>query len=459
MGTTILNKRFAKTGEPPPCPTPHGAQGKSFFRSPRPTGWLQFESGWLDTDQILKNLETMVSLLQKTQEGLMGIDQLLNDAVAHVNECWNKGDKRMDPPEKVENLVRLRLGQMDEIARQCRFHGRGLLDGQSGVTGAGKGVTFIRGGPNTRSSPEEGYAVDVQALPGRTYLQGGVALDDEWVRAEQEIFLAEGEYFIRYPISPGETVASLIRGLREETRAAGMDLEIGISPKRKLIVRHNQYGSQYKFKGCSFKTPLLSKRPGKVEWSRKGRDIQGTIGGEPAFGIGRMMVGYLDNEHTSELSVAWLGGVLKNGRVGSCQVAQNALEFQDGTAADEVSVRVALPSFLSTNACRWMDTHSGFGALSQVAFGSWQELRDSLHLLYAFSFEIEDWKERVSGWIKRYQNQALACLRKGRLFREHPEEDERVTAHQAERMAHQLKEMIQGGLIIPQITAGEEKVN
>ena len=257
----------------PPWGSADSPPGIENYRFHRPGGWLRFETGWLSAEQNLRNLETVVSLLQKAMEGLSGIDHLISDAVAAVKEFSGQCDFGGKPPDDIAGYLNLRLDQVDEIVRQCRFHGRGLLDGQSGVTGIGVGIDFIRGGPNTRSSPPEGYEVTVNVLPSRAYMKGGVAIDDAWVDAEEEIFLSEGELFFRYRLEPGETVSSLLKGLREESQAAGLDVQIGISAQGHLAVRHNQYGSQYKFKACSFKTPLLSHRPGKVEKSWKGREL------------------------------------------------------------------------------------------------------------------------------------------------------------------------------------------
>lgn len=447
MATTGSMTRTQVTGVSPPGrgqPTPAPSR---WTRVPRPGGWLQFEGGWLTGDQVLKNLETIVSLLQRAQDGLTSIDGLLDDAIAVVSDAWSHGDKSRPPPEGIGETVWTRLNQVDEIVRQCRFHGRGLLDGQSGVVGIGIGLDFIRGGANTRSSSAEGYPVTIQELPTRAYLMGGVPLEEDWVQAEEEIFLAEGEHFVRYRIGADDTVGSLVTGLREQVRAAGLDVEVGLNAQRRLVVRHNQYGSQYKFKGCSFQTPLLSRRPGKVEWSRKGRDIQGALGGEPAFGIGRMLVGYLDNEQTSELAVVWRGGRLEQGRGARCYVVQNGLSFQDGAGVDNAPLCLALPTLYTRQLGQWMETPSGYRGLADLRFDTWQELRDALHLLLAVAFDVEDWRERVQGWIKRYQNQALACLRKSSPLRELPAADERVTAAQAERMALQLRARIQEELV------------
>jgi len=205
MAPTATLPRAQTAGTRPVSRGRPGSAAIRVDRMPRPGGWLQFESGWLSTDQALKNLETIVSLLQQAQDGLSGIDTLLEDAIAAVNLAWSKGDKAGATPEGISETVWTRLNQIDEIARQCRFHGRGLLDGQCSVVGIGLGVDFIRGGANTHSSPPEGYPVTIDVLPSRAYILGGVSLEEDWVRAEEEIFLAEGEHFVRYRIGPDET--------------------------------------------------------------------------------------------------------------------------------------------------------------------------------------------------------------------------------------------------------------
>jgi hypothetical protein len=130
-------------------------------------------------------------------------------------------------------------------------------------------------------------------------------------------------------------------------------------------------------------------------------------------------------------------------------VVQNGLRFQDGAGTDNAPVCLVLPILYTRHLGRWMETPSSYRSLADVRFDTWQELRDALHLMLAVSFDLEDWRERVQGWIKRYQNQALACLRRSPAAagREQPRADERVTAAQAERMALQLRERMQHELV------------
>jgi hypothetical protein len=411
---------------------------------PRPGGWLRFDFGWLQPDQAVKNLETVVSLLQTSGQCIEECSRLVSQCLMQVNAAWAGGDRSRPPPAELARFVHARLRQIDELVRQCRFHGRGLLDGQSGVAGLGVGVVFIRGGPNTASSPPEGFEVRILGFPTRAAITGGVTLHEDWLRAEREIFLAEGENFIRYVPQQEESVDGFLDRLQEAVVRAGLDLEVGLTRQRRLIVRHNQYGSQFKFKGCSRATPLLSKRPGKVEWSRRGRDIHGTLDGESAFGIGRMLVGYLDNMRTSELAVLWRGGPLEDGRVGRVHVAQNGVLFQESENSERPLVRLTLPALQTWNLGRWVETRSGFQSLADARMECWPEVQDTLNMLFAVSCELDDWKEKVHGWVKRYQNQALSYLRR-RFGCEVSPLLSPQRASEAEHMARTLREALQAG--------------
>ena len=445
MEATTRTRRNKSRGEAPwftPGTTPEPTGWDRLDLSP-PGGWLRFESGWLKPDQMLKNLETVVSLLQKAAEGINGIEGLINDMSIMVNTALGNGRWEDAPPEELGASVRTRLNQMAEITRQCRFYGRGLLDGQSGVTGVGTGVTFVRGGANTITSPADGYEVIIQQLPVQAWIKGSVPITEAWLAAEEEIFLADGEVFVRCRTQSGESVPDFMTRLRREVQTAGLDLEVDLNAQNFLVVRHHQYGSQQKFKGCSYKTPLLSRKPGKIEWSRRGRDIHGTLSGEPGFGIGRMLVGYLDNANTSELAVVWRGGRRKeNGHAGQVYLMQNALTFQDGEAEGDPPVRISLPSFHPRHCGRWMDLPSGYTSLDDMRFTTWPEVRDSLHLLFAVSSEVDDWKENVQNWTKRYQGQAMSCLRRGRSGIAGLPAENTTTQEEAERMAQLLCSLI-----------------
>ncbi len=411
---------------------------------PRPAGWLKFDIGWLQPGQTVRNLETAVSLLQTAYRALDDVTALANDTLLWVNLSWRDRRPELPVPQDLARRVQAMLVQVDEIVRHCRFHGRGLLDGQSGMAGVGLGVVFIRGGPNTKTSPPEGYEVRILGFPSRASIVGGVTLHEDWIRAEQEIFLAEGDNYIRFAPEREDSVEAFLAHLQEHVKVAGLDLDVGLTRQRRLVVRHNQYGSQFKFKGSSRRTPLLSKRPGKLEWSRPGRDIHGTLDAESAFGIGRMLVGYLDNVRTSELAVLWRGGALEPGHTARVHTVQNGIVFQDGDDLHKPLARLNLPSLYTSQLGCWLESRSGFASLAEIRLDTWTEVHDALNVLFAVNCELDDWKERLQGWIKRYQSQALAHLRRGRRGDELPLLDERQ-ASQAEDMARRLRTLMQAG--------------
>ncbi|MBI3992164.1 MAG: hypothetical protein HY342_02735 [Candidatus Lambdaproteobacteria bacterium] len=443
MKQQTSQERFVGPGTSTPWQRPHDPIIGTGGRMPRPTGWLRFASGLLTSEQIVGNLEVLISLLQTASAGLDALERLVGGTLDVLNKAWLNEDHGQPPPPALDEFLALRLGQMADLVRRCRFHGRGLLDGQTSVVGEGQGVVFVRGGPQTRTSPAGGYEAQITGLPSKAAMVGGIPLHEHWLRAEGEIFLAEGERFLRHQPRAVGSVADFLAELQHAVRRAGLDLEVGLTRQQRLVVRHGQYGSQFKFKGSSRLTPLLSKRPGKVEWSRRGKDIQGTLHGEPAFGIGRLLIGYLDNALTSELAVLWRGDALGPDNTGRCLVVQNGVQVQE--RPDDVASHIVLPALAPHQVTRWMETRSGYHALSGIRAGTWQEVEDSLHLLFAVVSEIEDWRTRVQRWVKRYQERALVYLRRGLVLRGVPEQTAAGSVRQAEQMASALKEVMRLG--------------
>jgi len=380
-------------------------------QTPRPAGWLRFETGWLGPNQALQNLETATSLLQVLSKGLDALKEDMNEGIILLHNAWNQSDRSGKPSMEVDRQLSHRLGLIEEGVRECRFHGRGLLDGQSGVVGHGEGVDFIRGGPNTQDSPMEGFDVRITAFPTRAMLTGGVPVHENWLEAEAEIFLAEGDRFVRFVPNGKTTIAEFLDDLQKAITMAGLDLEVGLTRQRRLQVKHNQFGSHFKFKGCSRTTPLLAARPGRVEWSQKGQDIQGTLQGEPAFGVGRMLVGFLDNAQTSELAVVWRGESLSHGNLARCYVVQNGLQFQVGNGPQRNLRKISLPSFYRDAMGGWLETRSGFRSMAELRARTWQEVFDAMQVLFAVSCEVDEWRDKTRNWVQQYQNLALEVLR------------------------------------------------
>ena len=394
-----------------------------------PEGWLHFAEPPLAPFELLRNLETAVSLLQTTQAGLEQLADHLAQLIQRFHDLWRRHAHENTPPKIYARILAQGLARIDQQVTACRFHGRGLLDGQCGLIGHGRGLTFVRGGPQTRSSPPEGYAVDIFRFPSRATLIGSVRLQECWLRAEDELFLCEGDRFIRFePWHYPEPTVFLER-LQHTLQQAGLELRVSLNGDRRLTVQHVRYGSQFKFKGSSRSTPLLSSRPGALVYSQPGSDIAGMLGSEPAFGIGGLLTGYLDNPRTAELSVLWSPRDLLADEDYRVFVVQNGLwipglpvESHRSTEEALVSVapsvtagaalphRLTLPALLPQQAGSWMETTSGFHSLAEAHTQNWQGVRDSLLLLHAVLADVDDWQERCESWLQTYQQAALQQL-------------------------------------------------
>lgn len=380
-----------------------------------PQGWLRFESGKLNSLEVLRNLEKATSLLQTAQNGVRQADEIIADVIVVMQSAWLSGDRSGPPMKEMGRYLALKKDQLAQLANTCRFHGRGLLDGQSGVVGTGQGVMFVRAGGETKASPEEGWKVEFTAQPTRGFMLGGVPLHRDWIAVESEILVVEGERTARFVPERGMDEAAFITGLAEALNQAGLNLEVGLTRQRRLYLRHAQYGAHPRFKGISRETPLLSRKPGRLESNHRGRDVAGTIGGEAAFGVGRVLMGYLDNPNTAELAVAWRGE--SKGPL-AVHVRQNSLVFPEGPGGRSGLGRVVLPDLRPTHLGNWVDTLGGLQGLEEAQVETWAQVLDLLYMLYAIQGELNEWKERMGIWIERCQNRALAMLRHNEMPQE-----------------------------------------
>ncbi len=381
-------------------------------RMPQPGGWLHFDSGWLDTKQILRNLETSVSILQQTQRGILHIQRKIAFGLDFLNTHWEMRSMHSKPLPALDQCMQSIAQQIDDTVRNCKFHGRGLLNGQSSVVGWGNGVGFLRGGPNTKSSPAQGFSVNISIYPTRSVLMGHAPLHPAFMNEEQELILTESDQEIRVLLHKNESPTAFVLRLQTEIWRAGLNLEAQISPSGRLVLQHNHYGSQHIFRGLSRRTSILSQQPGHLEICLKGKDIQGELDGEHAFGVGRMLVGLLDNQRTAELAVCWTGErSLEENKQANCHVVQNSIFVQEAADPHTAIPAITLPWCQPGKLGNWVDSSSGFLSLDHAACHSWFQVKDTIHMLHSVAYELEDWLEKIQGTMKRKQDAAMAKLK------------------------------------------------
>ena len=125
-------------------------------------------------DQSIRNSEISMSMLQTTEGALSEVSNILIDmrqlAVHAANEGTNDPKMLQADQNEIENL----LSTLGNISRNTQFGTRTLLDGSNSATGVavGNGLEFVRATETAKSSPAEGYKVDITQVATRAMLVG-----------------------------------------------------------------------------------------------------------------------------------------------------------------------------------------------------------------------------------------------------------------------------------------------
>lgn len=289
-------------------------------------------------DQAIKNSETSISMVQTAEATLSEVNNLLislrQRAIHAANEGANDSNMLAADQAEVENA----LATIDRIARTSQFGTRTLFDGSNGANGlaVGEGLEFISATPETRSSPVEGYVVNITSPAIRAEKRGlrPIAISDflpaepNEVPPKFEITLSEGGKNITFTTDvpdDGKVIFDIVNSTQTEpdlypperaerqiqdyiaqrlnrmAEQAGMKLDVfldvaeegaldlGDEP-RVLVVRHKEFGSAPRFSVAGTVPEVLNMEAEMIEPAVPGRDVEGTIDGHIGMGRGEFMV-------------------------------------------------------------------------------------------------------------------------------------------------------------------------
>jgi len=281
-------------------------------------------------NQAIMNSEASVSMVQTAEAAMTEVNNLLISmrqlAIHAANEGAN--DKKMLAADQAE--VENALDTIDRIARTSQFGTRTLLDGSNGANGVavGDGLEFVAASPTTKSSPAEGYPVNITRAATRAEKEGARAIEiaDLMPKDGQQpfsIMVEEGGKGITFSLdnaadgqviqnmlsnlqkTPGEFDSNkVIRDIREiiaqslNQKAAQSGLNVDVYVQKEagsdtgpLMVRHKQFGSAPTFFVASSAPGVLSREVSKFEEAVRGRDVEGTIDGKIGAGKGEELHG------------------------------------------------------------------------------------------------------------------------------------------------------------------------
>jgi len=395
--------------------------------------------------QAIRNSETSVSMVQTTESALDEMNKLLVNIRQLAIHAANEGANDRNMVEADQFEIKNSLESIDRIAQFAQFGTRKILDGSNGVGGlaAGAGLTFIKASTQTRTSPEEGYAVQVNQVATKAQMTGAEPLSQQIIDSGVSLSLQESGRVTSYTTKAGEDVSAVVRNLQTQVDLAGLRLKISATPDGKLSIQHLDFGADAKFVVVSSVAGVLSNEQGVPLAVQNGKDIAGTINGQLTMGKGRILTAAAGTE-ADGLQVLYDGPQPEtpNATVGRINVTQNSLVFQVGPNAGQ-RVRIALNALSSRTLGANVPNESKFANLSQVDVRSAQGAEDTMRLV---DRSIDDLNV-VRGNLGAIQKNAL----ESNLRSLHVAEEELTSAESVIRdadMAEEISNMTRNQIIL-----------
>ena len=379
-------------------------------------------------NQAIANSETATTIVQTTEGALTEINNLLIRMRGLALDAANTGGNDQNAVEADQLEIQNALDAIQRTSNLARFGTKKLLDGSTGITGEaqGMGLSFVAGTEQTKTSPIQGYMVEVEQVATRARMEGSTALEDENVRG-LSITVSEGGRTAQVRGSDMDTALSFFGKLRDAVENAGMALNVRLRSNGELLLEHQDYGTAATFSASSSVGGILSEDANVVQAAVPGQDIKGTIGGEAALGKGQTLTGVNGNEDTEGLVVRYAAPRVLveeagldgrplyaeeaiTGMVGSVSVANNALAFQVGPNPEQ-SISIALPATAPRFLGRQVDNDSSFNSLADISVRTVQGANDSIALIDSAINELTLARGRLGAFQRNNLEKNIATLR------------------------------------------------
>ncbi|MEE8396934.1 MAG: flagellin [bacterium] len=379
-------------------------------------------------NQAIANSELDNAMIQTTEGALGEVNNLLIRMRQLSLQAANEGASDQAALEAAQMEIDNGLQSLARIAQTAQFGKRKLLDGSTGVSGEaqGGGLVFTGATVKTKTSPIEGYVVNVSQVSTRAFMSGSTAVGEGNLPGMDITFLAGGKT-VKARAADGDTPLSFFGKLRSQVTRAGLPISVSMSEDGIISAIHKEFGSGATFQATSSVAGVISEQAGIVEAATAGVDIKGTIGGEAAIGSGQTLAGLPGSENTDGLKVKYSGPLVVvqevgadgnpvlerrpvTGDVGRVNIANNALRFQivpDATQPTIVALPTVTPQFLS----RSVENASGFNNLSEINVRSPQGAADSINLIDSAIDELNLTRGRLGAFQRNEVERNIATLR------------------------------------------------
>lgn len=377
--------------------------------------------------QAIENSELATAMVQTTEASLTEVNNLLIRMRQLALQANNQGGSDRTTLAANQAEIDDALATINRIAQNTQFGNRKLLDGSASVTGEalGKGLIFISAGRSTKTSPVQGYPVNITQVATRAHLEGSTSLSESNLPG-LTVTLFEGGRSVKVTADRHDTPASFFGRLRHASQEAGLKLDLKLTSDNTISVRHQNFGSRYTFQAGSSVAGVLSSDANVLQAAEPGQDVAGTIDGEAATGRGQILRGLPGNENTDGLVLRYAGPRVQvgtdrsgapvyalepeTGQAGTVTVANNALDFQVGPNPGQ-TITVALPTTAPSFMARDVENASGFGNLEQIRVDTPHGAADSIKLIDAAIDELTLTRGRLGAFQRNGLQSNINALR------------------------------------------------
>ncbi|MBF0289972.1 MAG: flagellin [SAR324 cluster bacterium] len=365
-------------------------------------------------NQAVENSESGISMVQTAEGALAEVNRLLIDVRQLTIHASNEGvnDEKMLAADQAE--ITNALETIDRISTVSQFGTKRLLNGSRGANGVtnGEGLQFIAAGPNTKTSPVEGYAVVIDQVATKSVVAGQTALTQQMMDAGETFTVSEGGKTVSYTTMAGESVTSNLNEFETRINEAGLSLDLVRNDDGTIGLQHKEYGSEYEFSVASTTAGVLSKVGDVTDAAIKGLDARGTINGEETVGRGQVLTGKESAPSIAGLAVRYTGDkVTEEDQIsGTVSVFQNSLIFQVGANEDQ-TVAVSIRNMAPRSLAQGVDTESGFKSLKEIDVTSFQGAQDAIKLIDKAIQQTTDERGKLGAFQKNTLQSTLNNLR------------------------------------------------
>lgn len=190
----------------------------------------QMKAQIASTDQAIDNSEVSVSMLQTVEGALNETSNILINlrqlAIHAANEGVNDEKMLLADQSEIDNL----LSTLQQIAENTQFGTRHLLNGNYTNKGiaVGDGLKFVSAEMQTKSSPAEGYKVNITQIPTRAmvYTETPIALEDVVPDQHFSIVLTEGNKNVELDLNENMTLRRQIDKILKDSGFGNANLEV-----------------------------------------------------------------------------------------------------------------------------------------------------------------------------------------------------------------------------------------